>query len=311
MREVGNLYIHNTKRRLIIGCISTLVSIPIMLCCLALLPTVVFPTLNKIATGGNENTPLVVMSIVALVSMIGLIGTMLIVAIAVIKRRARSLDAIFKPLGLTGSTYLIYGRHYQGQLDGREVDVYISRGPTVELRLRTTVQTRLQVVPKGSLPATVAGIFDKEPLRTIEPVLNAFSIYPIDPAWTLSLLSDPRAVDSIQALMTTGASWAVFRRVEVQPGEVLLYLYRSRKVFVTSIELDAVQTWLNALQTLAQAAERQLEPGITAQPFNATSRTSRQKTNKILNYAMVFIVGIMPLCFIAVGVIAYFIALSN
>lgn len=311
MRDIGNLYVQRTKRRLFIGCISTLVSIPVGCCCLVLLATVIFPALDGIAAGGNENTATLVIVGVGLLSLVGLIGIPLVALIVLTLRRTRALDTIFTPLGLTGSAYMLYGRHYQGQIGGREVDIYIYRGPTVEIRLKTTVLTRAQVLPKGSLPASVAGMFDKQPIATDNPALEAFSIYPQDEAWVRNLLTDPRSVDSIRTLMTLGANWAIFRRVEIQPGEVLLHLYRSHQFFGNSVELNAAQTWLAALQSLAQAAESQPKPEVTAQPFSASSRQSRQKMSYFLVYAVVFIVFIMPLCFIAIGVIAFLIASLN
>lgn len=302
MREIASLYAERTKRRWINGCLTTLVSLPIMCCCLILLPTVVFPALDSVAAGGNENTTMFVILGIGLVALVGLIGVPVVIALVMITRRARSLDAIFTPLGLSGGTYMLYGRHYQGQIGGREVDIYIYRGPTVDLRLKTTVQTRVQVMAKGSLPASVARGFNKLPLVTNDPALETFAIYPLDETWARGLLVDSRATEAIQTLMTIGAAWAVFRHVEIQPGEVLLNLYRSRQTFSSPIELSAVQIWLAALQALAQAAESQPAPEVTAQPF---STSSRQSMNKFLMYAVVFIVFIMPLCFIGIGVIAY------
>jgi len=56
MRELANFYVERTRRRWLSGCLVTLVSLPIMCCCVILLPTLVFPALDSIAAGGNEST---------------------------------------------------------------------------------------------------------------------------------------------------------------------------------------------------------------------------------------------------------------
>jgi hypothetical protein len=309
MRELANLYVERTKRRWLIGCITTLVSLPIMCCCLILLPTVVFPAFDSIAASGNENTSMFVILGVGLVALAGLFVVPVVIALVMINSRARSMDAIFTPLGLTGSSYMLYGRHYQGQIAGREVDIYIYRGPTVEFRMKANIQTRAQFFVRDSIPVNVAKLLSKRPLAAV-PGLDGYTVYPLDETWTRSLLADPRAVEAIQKLMTLGAGWAIFRILEIQPGEVLLHLSRSRQMFASSISLDAARTWLAALESLAQTAESQLAPALTASPGGVT-RQSREGLNKFLIYAVVAIVFVMPLCFIAIGVIAYLLAIMS
>jgi len=307
MRDIASDLTSRVKRRLLIGIISTLVGIPMMCCCLVFIYTVLFPQLDQVVASGNANAPMWIMLGVGLITLLGLIAIPLVVMIVVTLRRASAFDAIFIPLGFHGSSYMLYGRHYQGQFGGRDVDVYIYRGPTVEVRLKTNVQTRIQIMPKGSLPANVAHLFAKNPLVTGDPALNPFSIYPLDVAWTFRLLAEHQVVAAIQSLMTLGADWAIFRHVEIQPGEVLLYLNRTRKMFANSLDLGAIQTWLDALNALAQSIESQPAPEVTAPPLAVSSRQSRQKTSTFLAYATAAIVFIMPLCFIAVGAGAYLI----
>jgi hypothetical protein len=160
---------------------------------------------------------------------------------------------------------------------------------------------------RDPIPLNVAKPLNTQPLEAL-PGLEAYAIYPLHEAWTRSLLADPQAVEAIQKLMTIGADWAVFRRVEIQSGEVLLHLNRSRQMFTGSVEAAASQTWFSALEALARIAESQSAPTITAEPFLAATRQSRQSMNKLLLYALVFIVFVMPLCFIAIGVLAYLFA---
>jgi hypothetical protein len=312
MRDMFSVFTAGTKRRLMIGCLSALVGLPISACCLALLFTLGIPALDSLAARGSGSTTLWVILGVGLAALAGLIGVPLVVMVVLTLRRARILEAVFTPLGLTGSLYMLTGRHYQGEIGGRQVDVYIYRGPTVEIRLQAAVRSSLLVVPKGSLPTSTARIFDRQPLTTSDPALEAYSFYSQDQAWAASLLADLRLVGVLQTLMTLGADWAIFRRVEVQPGEVMLYLYRSRRMFGNSLDLTGTSSWLNALGSLAQAAESQALAGSTGEAAipvpNASSRLARQKRSRFLGYAVAILVFIMPLCFIAVGVVAYLLA---
>jgi hypothetical protein len=303
MRDLGSLFAERFKRRLVVGCLSTVIGGVVGCCCLILLPTVFLPFLDTVAAGGNENTTMLVLLGIGLLALFFLFAVPVIVALVLIQRRARALDAVFTPLGLTGRSYMLYGRHYQGQFAGREVDIYIYRGPTVEVRLRATPQTRVQVMAKGSLPASVAGAFNKQPLALNDPALEAFAIYPVDEPWTCALLAEPPASQALQTLMTVGASWAIFRTVELQPGEVLLHLNRSRQSFFSSIDLSNVRTWLESLQTLAQTAESLPAPQVTAPPTGVT-RQGREQLNKFLLYTVLFIVFVMPVGFIAIGALA-------
>lgn len=310
MRQLSDVTAEYAKRRLFVGCVSALVSVPVMCCCLFGLFNFVLPFMDNLARSGDGNTAAIVLVGGGLVALLVLLGIPVIIMLVIIVQRARGLDAIFTPLGLRGSMYLINGRHYQGQLAGREADVYIFRGPTVELRLKTGVMTRAQFFQRDSIPVGVAGALNKHPLMPI-PGLNGYAVYALDEAWASAWLAAEQTAQAIQTLMTTGAEWAIFRSLELQPGEVVLHLYRSRRLFVSTIPLEAAQAWLAALQTLAQSAEAQPAPTVTAAPIQATTRQSRERINKIQTYAIAFIVFVMPLCFIAIGVLVFLLASLN
>jgi hypothetical protein len=235
-----------------------------------------------------------------------LFGIPLLIAVLTIRKRAQYLDGIFLPLGLKGEMYLLYGRHYWGQLGGREVDVYFYRGPTLEVRMITAGTTRFQVMPKSSIPVVMAGALNKGAMPAPVPELEPYSIYPLDETWTRTLLQESRATAAILTLMTKGLDWALFRHVEVQPGAVLLFINRSKKLFSNLSQLNEVQPWLSALKDLAEAIDAQPQPEITAQPMRSTSRESRQKRSRWTTYIILFIIFGMPLCFIAIAALVYF-----
>jgi len=310
MRETSGLFAEYAKRRLFVGCVSALVSVPVMCCCLFGLFNFVLPFMDNLARSGDGNTAAIVLVGGGLVALVLLLVVPVGVMLVIINQRARSLDALFTPLGLRGNMYLVFGRHYQGQLAGREADIYIFRGPTVELRLKTGVLTRAQFFQRDSIPVGVAGALSKHPLAPF-PGLESYAVYALDEAWTRGWLADERTVQAIQTLMTLGAEWAIFRSLELQPGEVVLHLYRSRKFFVSALPLADARAWLAALETLAHSADAQPAPAVTAQPARAASRQSRENLNKFQTYAIGFIVFIMPLCFIAIGVLVFLLASLN
>jgi hypothetical protein len=306
MNQIGNVVVTNTKRRLLVSCLTVIIGIPIMGCCLFLFITNLLPALNLYsAQSGDDTTLIILMLILGFLVIATLIAIPIVIFLYTTRKRALYLDKIFTPLGLKGEMYLIYGRHYWGQLGCREVDVYIYRGPTLEVRMSTSGTTRFQVMPKGSLPVAVAGIFNKEAMPAPVPELEPYSIYPLDEAWTRSLLQNSRAVAAILTLMTKSLDWALFRHVEVQPGNVLLFINRSRQLFSNLSQLNEVRPWLSALNDLAEAVDAQPQPQITAQPIRSTSRVSRQKRSQWTTYIILFIIIGMPLCFIALGVLIY------
>lgn len=304
MHELTSVFVESTKRRWLLSCLSTLVGIPVICCCVFLLTNVLLPVMDNLARNEDENAILYVLLAVGLGGFLFLLVIPIAILLVVLKLRTRSLDAIFTPLGLTGSSYLLQGRHYQGQLAGREVDVYIYRGPTIELRMKTRILTRAQFFRGDSIPVAVARAFNKQPLESL-PGLDGYFVYPLDEAWTRRWLTDERTLEAVRTLMNLGAEWVIFRKIELQPGEVLLHLYRSRKMFFSFIPLDAVREWFSALEILAQSAEEQPVPLETDKPFYADLRQSRQRSNKIQTYVIAFIVFVMPLCFIGIGILVY------
>jgi hypothetical protein len=308
MNQIGNVVVQNTKRRLLVGCLTFLIGVPVICCGFFVFFNVLFPLIDTMAKSesGNNNAIVYLLAGIAILATLFLFGVPLLIAIFIIRKRAKYLDGIFFPIGLKGEMYLLYGRHYWGQFGGREVDVYIYRGPTLEVHMSTNGTTRFQVMPKGSLPVAVGSLFTKGAMPLPVPELEPYSIYPVDETWTRNLLQDSRAATAILTLMSKGLDWAIFRHVEVQPGAVLLFINRSKKIFSNLSQLNEMQPWLSALKDLSEAVDAQPQPEITAQPMPSTSRESRQKRSKWTAYIILFIIFGMPLCFIAVAALVYF-----
>ncbi len=310
MQKMGNYVGANVGRRLMIGCITLLIGVPIIGCCLVLLFTVLFPALEtgSVTGGGNNSLLLIVIAFILIIC--GMITLPLLILFFMARQRAQRFDAIFKPLGLTGSTYMLIGHQYHGTLAGREVNIYIYRGPTVEFRVKTNINTRMQIMGKGSLPTISAQLFNKNPFSVENPLLEPFSIFSVDENWCRQWLSSPQVPESIHALMKTGADWAIFRHLEVQPGEVLLFLNRSQNIFVNTVDISQGEIYLKNLFSLADQIDNQPEPQIVTEPLQVNTREKRKKMDRFLLYTIVAIVILIPICLISVGVIVYLLTVT-
>lgn len=311
MKEIFGTVVGESKRRLLIGCLTLLVGVPTIGCCLLVFFTVVLPGLDSSAASSGSSVIPIWLLVIGLFLLAGLISVPVAIAVMTILRRARAMDAIFNPLGFTGKAYMLYGRHYQGNHQGRNVDIYIYRGPTVEVRLQSSAQTRVLINPKESIATSAAETFGKHPLTTADPGLESFAIYPEEETWTLNFLNNPGVVESIQTLMRAGAEWAVIRRLEIQPSEVMLYLHRSHKIASSLMDPSVLPSWLDSLANLSQAAENQPAPQNVLQPRVDGTRQSRQRMSKALPYVIAFLVIGMPLFFIGIGLVAYLLVSLN
>jgi hypothetical protein len=173
----------------------------------------------------------------------------------VLLRRKRRLDAVFTPLGLTGGQYMLTGRQYQGAVDGRQVSARFYRGPTLEVRLSTPLQTRFGVAEEGATTLPLARLAGQQPLDLEAPELSGLHVFARDEGWARSLLADSEARTRIRRLMNAAEDWALVRQVILEPGTFCLRLYRSRHLFKYEIRPEDVRQWLDDLRALARIAE--------------------------------------------------------
>lgn len=306
MKLLGDVYVSRLKRRLMIGCLTAIIGVPCMTACLLGLFWGVFPALES--SKSNLSVFLIVGSLI--VTLLVLIGIPIVLVLMMNIKRARALDAIFTPLGLSGSTYMLTGRQYHGQVHGRELHVYIYRGPTIYFRLGTTLQTRVQIFARNSIPASVANIFGKPMMQINHPDLDDLAIYASDETWTSELFSIQEAVKAVRELVLLGAQWAVFHHVEIQPGEVILHLSKSKSWFTETLTDPEVKMWLQNLEILARIGESQPAPLVTVPP-SPIDNPSRQGLSKGLVWVIVTMIIGIPLCAIAAGGIAYVFAMMT
>ena len=305
MNQVGNVVLQNTKRRLLTGCLSALVGVPLMVCCLVLIFTVVLPQLDKFVTSEQTDLlPIVLLGIGALIIFVLIVGPV-ILFIIIIRNRANLLDAVFQPLGLQGSMYMLVGRHYWGTFSGRDLDIYIYRGPTMEIHLSSQSHTRVQILPNTSLPVTISAILNKDPIQLPNRQLENCAIYTEDEIWARKLFSNEQVNSALLSLLFGHADWAIFRHVEIHPDRILLYLHRSKQLFTNRDQFSAAEVWINSMVTMATVIEEMEEPSVTLQPFSTMSREHKQKLSKTqLIFVLIILIG-LPLCLLAIGVLTY------
>jgi hypothetical protein len=223
-------------------------------------------------------------------------------------RRMRWLDSVFTPLGLTGSSYAITGRQYQGTVQGREVTTRFYRGPTLDLYVSTPLQTRLGIAAKSQAGLALAGLFNRQPLSLKDPDLDTLSVFALDENWAHLLLADPEAKVLLQRLMKAADSWALIQQVHLQPGAFFMRLYRNKNLFKYGFTLEEVQQWLDDLMALARIAENLPAPQVTAEE---TAAEQLVRSGRITSIALIVVVAIFGpmLCILTIaGVMIFVIA---
>lgn len=305
MNQVGQVVSQNIKHRLMVGCISLIIGVPVSVCCLLVLFTVVLPQMESLSMNGQQgNIPLILLIAGGFV-LSGLIILPVVVMFFVIRKRATMLDTVFFPLGFQGKMYLLVGRHYWGRFGDREVEIYIYRGPTMEIRISAQSRTRIQIIRKGTIPVKISGILQKNPLVLTNPQLSSYAVYADDEAWAQQFLSDTSIFPALESLMIDHVDWAVFRHLEIQPGQVTLFLHRSKNMYLNSGQFSAVQPWLIALSTLAARIESLAQPERNSQPVRGFSRAERLKRSQIQFVVILGILIGMPLCMVTLGILTY------
>jgi hypothetical protein len=223
----------------------------------------------------------------------------------VLYRRKTKLDAIFAPLGLEGGAYQTFFRQYHGTVQERQIDVWIRRGPVLEIEVSSSLQTRLGVTGRHADTRVLAGWLGHQPLSLDAPDLANLTVFALDEGWARSLLSNPHAVELLQRLT---ALESVFTRQQVilGPGTMRLMCSGNKRLFGFDPEAEAVHQWLEDLLRLVHIAERLPEPQITAEETSAERFADRLRSSNpylalwIALGAMVFIIACSVIVAIAV-----------
>ena len=201
--------------------------------------------------------------LVAALLWLGLFAVAAAVFIGAIKRRASKLDSVFVPLGLEGAAYLSFFRQYHGAAYGRQADVYLRRGPVLDIDVATTLRTRLGVTGPQADTSFFAGLAGRRPLALADPELAALSVFALDETWARALLADPSATGALRRLTALGSTVFTRQHVLLRPGALTLQLSGNRRLFGLDITAEQARLWVDDLVRVALAAEALPAPQLT------------------------------------------------
>ncbi len=210
--------------------------------------------------------------------------------------RTIRLDAAFAPLGLAGKGFALNGRQYHGVIDNRHVDIYFYRGPTLDIYLSASINTRMGIGLKGSHHRMASSLLHHPEMLMADPELSHFGFYPLDEAWGRALLEAPVSKQVVLRLMAA-APGLEFRNLVFQPEAVHLQINRINLADITG---DKVSAWLNDLISLAVIAESLPTPHsmVTASSMERRARLSRSDFTLPLVGLTCGIIGFLTAIFI-------------
>lgn len=182
----------------------------------------------------------------------------------VIARRNRRLDAVFVSMGLEANTYGQGGRQYHGTIAGRQVDVFLGRGPILNVYVGTPVATRLGIALRDRTSRLLQRLTGAREIHVPDPDFARVGVYGRDPGWTHALLGAPAVKAAVFRSLTPAGSLEV-RQVLFAPGAVHLQVAQVE----TAITPASAGQMINDLFALAGAAEALPHPAVVEQALAA------------------------------------------
>ncbi|MCX6054374.1 MAG: hypothetical protein NTZ74_05560 [Chloroflexi bacterium] len=257
MSRILKIISHDISRSFLIGFVALLIVIPAAILFIVLLYE------------NNHNTVSDGFLILAGVVWMGVfLGGMILFIATTSYRRKKWLDSVFNPLGFTGHRYMINWWQYRGTLSGREVTARFYKGPTLDLILSTSLQTRFGVAAPNPLEAALANGLHKPPLKVSVPELQGMTVYALDEVWFTRLCESAEFAGCLARLLHAGESWAFIQQVILSPRQLQLTLYRNKNLFKYDFTAGEVKAWLDDLLALLSIAEASPAPLITAKLSN-------------------------------------------
>jgi hypothetical protein len=223
-----------------------------------------------------------------------MVGGIFVWSAYTIRRHAAQLDAVFNPLGLNGKPYLWNGRQYHGTLNGRQVDVYFYRGPSLVIYIASPLNTRLGIRWKGHFSQIVSSTVNRPELDSNDPDLAHLGIYTLDEAWGRELLDNAQAKAAILRLITNEAGFE-FRNLLFQPEAIQFQIHR---INLSAITTENLRIWVNDLFDLTGIAESLPAPSVSA-VASAMERKTRLNRSDFT----------IPIMGITCGIIGFFAAI--
>lgn len=182
---------------------------------------------------------------------------------------AERMQACCEPLGLKNDK-AIAGQTWSGEINGRFVQIHASArkrtryageirystyaGHSLEIIVKTPIKTRLvlSVLSSGlmKMASKTNSWFGTKPVATDDPAYVHLDLWASEPAWAEGFLNQTAVRDAVSTLMPADDLPLVVG-LRMAP-ETWNY---TQRLSVKAITPDAVEAWVNALLTLAAAAE--------------------------------------------------------
>jgi len=170
--------------------------------------------------------------------------------VAWFRQSSWALDDVFVPRGLAPRNYLVLGREYSGQIQGRQVDIRY-------LPPRALQPALLNMIVGAELHSRLA-VGEQRPLLDCRecprldvsgPGLSHLQVFAEDTAWASRLLAEPAIRGMLGSLMSDQVEVGL-RELYIQPDRVWMHARPSSRAAREQFGL-----WLDGLLALARAAE--------------------------------------------------------
>ena len=259
------------QRGCLIQVIAVLIVIPLFLAFIML------PLYLANRPGVSQSQSLVIMVAGGALFLLAIFGGVGGYALITLRRRAAWLDEAFNYFGLEGGRYNITGRQFHGRVRGREMDVLFQRGPNLMIYLSTSLMTRLTINDPQSVIQKLAGAFNQEPIEFPQDQLIA---YAQEPVWAKAFLAEPAVRELCKDLIFDEHPFLI-RSIEIQPGTVLLRLYRSKQLMDFRFTPEQARRWVQILAEIAELAERQPAPQEELAPSTLSANLRQGKASRL------------------------------
>lgn len=192
-----------------------------------------------------------------------------------LRKRYYQIDSLFAALGMTGRSYLGSGRQYHGIVDDRTVAAYFYPGPSMDIYIALSLNTRLGIGVKGGVHPAVFGFFPSNKLVTDDPAISFLSIYSLDKQWARKLLENAQAKVAILRL-SLGQRMYKFHDLLFQPEWMQ---FRIKHISLIELNAENFQTRFNDLFDLVSIVETLPAPTVTVKTSHLAQKIIPNRSN--------------------------------
>lgn len=187
-------------------------------------------------------------------------------ALVVTLRRNARLDRVFADLG-PGRAIAPVARAWACLVDGREVNVWFSKGPQLEVYVSARPRTNAAVAQPNALSTFALGMIGRE----TAPVPHGLQATATDADWMARFVDAPQVSEALRTLLPHGGG---LRSVLIMPDAVK---FTWRGFDLAELTPASVTSVVDTVELLASAADRIGSPASPVAPGGVASRlrTSR------------------------------------